>query len=243
MNTSRIYIVLGFLFLFPVVAKAQHKFEREYNIKSEMIPQSAKEFINSIGFDSVSLGEYKNFGERTYQTTDYLFDVTILKDSIKTFYLKVQCKENMQVPIAIGTRISVMDKIVSINIASGIYFGIMIVMILYNLFVYFTLKDSSYIWYSFYIILILLTQTSLQGYTFQYLWPNSPLLAIYSPFFLPASVGIIGLEFFKHFLKIKERIPMAYKISLLFLIPYALSFVLAFFDQFKTGDLYVILIK
>lgn len=190
-------------------------------------------------FGTISLGEYKNFSERTYSTPDYLFDVVIPTDSTCTYFLKVQCKENMQVPIQIGTRVSILEKIVTINIASGIYFGIMMVMILYNLFVYFTLRDSSYLWYSSYIILILLTQTSLQGYTFQFLWPNMPKLAEYSPFFLPAAVGVIGLEFFKHFLKIKERIPVAYKLSFLFLIPYTVSFVLALFDQFKLSFMMV----
>jgi hypothetical protein len=40
------------LLLFPLVLKAQHKYEREYRIKSEIIPQSAQEFIDSIDSDS-----------------------------------------------------------------------------------------------------------------------------------------------------------------------------------------------
>jgi hypothetical protein len=38
--------------LFPFVLKAQHKYESEYRMKSGMIPQSAKRFIDSIGPDS-----------------------------------------------------------------------------------------------------------------------------------------------------------------------------------------------
>lgn len=52
MKTRNIILSIGFLILFPIVSKAQQKYEREYRIKSEIIPQSAKEFIDSIGSDS-----------------------------------------------------------------------------------------------------------------------------------------------------------------------------------------------
>lgn len=187
---------------------------------------------NKKKYESVRLGEYKKFSEREYQTPEYLFDLPIPKDSVRTFYLKVRSKENLQVPMSIGTRISTLNKSVKYNLASGIYFGIMIVMILYNLFIYSILRDRSYIIYSIYIMLILLTQTSLQGYTFQLIWPNSPFLATYSPFIFPALVGVLGLEFFKQFLRIKERSKLAFRISLVFLFPYALSVLLGFIGFF-----------
>lgn len=49
MNSKRIIITLCFLLLIPFILKAQHKYEREYRIKSEIIPQAAKDFIDSIG--------------------------------------------------------------------------------------------------------------------------------------------------------------------------------------------------
>lgn len=52
MKTKSIILSIGFLLLFPFVSKAQYKYEREYRIKSEIIPQSAREFIYSIGSDS-----------------------------------------------------------------------------------------------------------------------------------------------------------------------------------------------
>ena len=189
--------------------------------------------------DSFNFGEYKNFNQRIYKMPEYLFDLNIPKDSTILVYFKVKCKENMQVPIEIGTRISVLNKSVKSNIASGIYFGIMIVMILYNLFIYATLRDKSYIIYSIYIVFILITQTSLQGLTFQLLWPNSPWLATYSPFLFPTLVGVVALEFFKYFLKIQERNPFAYKISFVFLLPYFTSIILGFLGFFKVSFMMV----
>jgi hypothetical protein len=52
MKTASIILSIGFLLLFPFISKAQHKYEREFRIKSETIPQSAKELIDSISADS-----------------------------------------------------------------------------------------------------------------------------------------------------------------------------------------------
>lgn len=48
---NKIIITTGFIFFFCFVTKAQQKYEREYRIKSEMIPQFAKQFIDLIGSD------------------------------------------------------------------------------------------------------------------------------------------------------------------------------------------------
>lgn len=192
-------------------------------------------------YDSLKLGEFQSFGFRKYLTPEYLFDINIPQDSTKTVYLKVQCKENMQLPIFLGSTFSVFNNSLLKNVASGIYMGIMIVMILYNLFIFGIFREKSYIYYAIYIVLILFTQTSLQGFTFQFIWPNVPWLATYSPFLLPAFVGIAGLEFFKDFLHLKERNYKAYQFSFVFIVFYFISIALGlsgFFSvSFKTVEI------
>jgi two-component system, NtrC family, sensor kinase len=179
-------------------------------------------------FSEISYGEYLPFSNRYYQSTDYLFDISMEPGSNQVYYLKVKSKENCQIPIYVSTIRNVYNFSLYKSLASGIYIGIMVVMIFYNLFIFFIFRDISYVKYSGYIILVLLTQVSLQGYTFQFLWPNFPQLAIYSPFLLPSLVGIAGLEFFKDFLKLKETYRQAHFFSFFFLVPYTVSIVLGF---------------
>ncbi len=94
--------------------------------------------------------------------------------------------------------------------------GIMMVMILYNAFIYFIVRDNSYFYYVIYIIIILLTQTSTQGYTFQYLWPGAPYMALRSLFLFPCLVGIAGMQFMKAFLKLRDHAPYLIPVSLYF---------------------------
>ena len=57
----------------------------------------------------------------------------------------------------------------------GLFFGIILVMALYNLFIFFAVKDISYLYYVLSIISIGLYFAFYYGFGIEYLWPNSPL--------------------------------------------------------------------
>jgi len=61
MNTATVIITTGFLLLFQFDLKAQQKYESEFRMKTEMIPQSAKRFIDSIA-PGLKIKWYKEIG-------------------------------------------------------------------------------------------------------------------------------------------------------------------------------------
>ena len=73
-------------------------------------------------------------------------------------------------------------------------------MMLYNIFIYFTVRDKSYLYYVFYICFVGLTQIGFQGYGYRFLWPGNPQMATQSVIIFPALTGIAAIEFFKSFL-------------------------------------------
>ncbi|MFM9946223.1 MAG: 7TM diverse intracellular signaling domain-containing protein [Bacteroidia bacterium] len=179
-------------------------------------------------YEVIEMGENKPFSLRKYLTPEYIFDLKLPRGVEKTYYLKIKARETMQLPITIGSSKSLFEFSGYKNLASGIYIGIMIVMLLYNLFIFGTVREKSYLMYTLYIIFVLFAQTSNQGLPFQFVWPNLPWLETYSQFLFPALAGIAGLEFFKDFLQLKTRNPKVYKFSFLFIIPYVLSMILSF---------------
>ena len=159
----------------------------------------------------IKMGEYKNFSERKYNDPNYIYDIFLKKNETQTYYLKIKSGEQIMLPISIGTPQKIFESISTKDAVFGIYFGIIIVMFLYNLFLYFTVKDISYLFYVIYIMCVGLTQTFLHGYTFKYLWPNNSWLAIHTMYLLPSFVGIAIAEFAKVFLQVKEHSKILYK--------------------------------
>lgn len=223
--------------VFWIKIRISNKSQEEHLLLNIMLPTLDNvEFYSPNdkgGYNLLIEGEQFPFFQRKYIDTDYLFDINIPKDSIKTVYFKISSKEGIQLPIVLGTESEIYTQIKNRDILSGIYFGIMIALILYNFFIFLSVKDKTYIYYVVYIFLILITQTVLQGYPFQYLWPNYPTFAQKSLFIIPSLVSIAGLEFIRLFLQLKVRSKALYIISYIFYLPYLTSISLAFIGKYK----------
>ena len=63
----------------------------------------------------------------------------------------------------------------NIQMYYGLYFGIFIVMILYNLFLYISIRDTAYIYYVIYLVGGFYSMMSINGFVLEYLFPNSPI--------------------------------------------------------------------
>ncbi|MDP3558544.1 MAG: 7TM diverse intracellular signaling domain-containing protein [Bacteroidota bacterium] len=174
-------------------------------------------------YNSIDMGEHLPFSSRKYDDPDYIFDVEIPVGQSNVYYMKIHSKEGIQLPITIGAEEHILGQVKNKGILSGIYFGLMMVIILYNLFIYFAVRDKNYLYYVVYVLFTFLTQTSLQGYTFQFLWPNNPAIANYILFIVPSMTGITGILFMKVFLEVKSFSPLLNKITYILCIPYLIS--------------------
>ncbi len=65
-----------------------------------------------------------------------------------------------------------------IKIVQGMFFGIVLVMALYNLFLFFSLRDKSYFYYVMLLISMGLIFMANYRFDFEYLWPEHPKLQI-----------------------------------------------------------------
>jgi len=139
----------------------------------------------------------------------------------------------MVLPLVVGTSAHVFQSISVKNLLWGIFIGIIIVMVAYKFFIYLFTRDRSYIYYVLYVSFIGLTQTTLSGYTYHFLFPGTPLLFQKSIIIFPALAGISAMLFVRVFLETKHRTPILHKIFTIAIILYssAIVFRLAGIDQ------------
>jgi len=155
-----------------------------------------------------TFSEKNPFIERQYYYATYAFDLNVNTEDTITYVLKFNSNE----PIIFDVKIADADVIAKAElqeeIITGIYIGILFVMIFYNLFIYFTIRDRSYLIYVCYIIFIGLAQISVPGYGFKYLWPDFPAFNDLSIILFASIASIFGVEFLKIFLKTKQHTPL-----------------------------------
>lgn len=183
----------------------------------------------------VRSGQSLPFYQRQHLSTDYLFTVNLAPQSEETVYLRIANTAGILLPLSIGSVAQMNDFDKFKDVFWGMYIGLMLAMLLYNCFVYITTKDSSYLYYIAYVLAVILTQTNLSGYTFQFLWPGSAWLGKYSAFLTPAFVGLTSIEFMRHFLKTKMYVPKADKIFIVFISLYVLATALCLLGIFNVS--------
>ena len=151
-------------------------------------------------------GEEHPFSTRLFNSTDYLFPLDFSSHSYKSIYIKIKNSDNLQVPVIVGTQENILQSDKYKDIFWGTLIGLFGAMLLYNFFIYLSVRDKSYLWYVAYLIAVLLTQTSIQGYT-TYLWPSNQWLTMHMALLSPALVGIMGMYFMRYFLHSAEKLP------------------------------------
>jgi signal transduction histidine kinase len=146
----------------------------------------------------------KSFKERNYEETSFVFNADILPNETKTYLIKVHGNEQLTIPLFVGDEKSLFYSFTSKNFFSGMFIGVIVIMLLYNLFVYFSVKDRSYFYYVLYLAFIVLTQMTIEGYTYKYLWPNSAFIEKHALAFLSSGAGIVLALFVQSILQTRK---------------------------------------
>lgn len=142
-------------------------------------------------------------------------DFNIKSDDI---YIKLKSKELLVIPIHIYNEGSIITTFLIRDMTFGFYTGIMVVMFLYNLFLFFSVRDKSYIYYVVYICLVWLSQISIQGYTVKYFWPYKSWLDDNSVVLFSLMAVIFTTIFTQSFLNTKVYTPKAHKYINIYII-------------------------
>jgi two-component system, NtrC family, sensor kinase len=178
----------------------------------------------------VENGDSRKYISRKYNHPNFLFDIDNKTNFAKHYYLKVRNHEQCQIPIFIGSKDNILQTNNLNNLLIAIFISVLLVMFCYNLFIYLSIRNKSYLLYVLYILCIGLAQLGLRGYGFQLLWPNNIWLQQHSTYIFSSLSGISSLYFFREFIGL-ENISTLYKKLITFVIVgYILTIILSVFN-------------
>lgn len=161
-------------------------------------------------------GQGRATSTRAIHDAVYTFALNIPTGSTRIVLLNVSSNKQLRVPIVLNSGPGyIIDHDLRGLIAGGC-FGIFLVMALYNLFVYFSIRDRNYLFYVIYILLVSVTQVNFMGYAQLYFWPDSPGFAVLSSQILTVITAIAAGEFMHGFIRTNIYIPRFKRASRLF---------------------------
>ncbi|PKM49422.1 MAG: hypothetical protein CVV02_16285 [Firmicutes bacterium HGW-Firmicutes-7] len=90
-----------------------------------------------------------------------------------TIYFEVTTDTYLQFPITMWKSYHLVNHLIQTNILGGLFYGMMLVMLLYNLTLGISLKDKSYIFYVFFVANYIGLQAVWDGLAYIFLWPGA----------------------------------------------------------------------
>ena len=150
-------------------------------------------------------GDALPFASREIRQNNYLFDLSFKPDQTQTVYLRLASEGSIQAPVTLWSSTAYLeDQPVRLYVL-GIIYGVLLGMVVYNLFIFLSVRDTSYLYYIFYIASFGLYQLSVNGAAVEYFWPDNPWWAnAATPFFIGCA-GLFGSQFARSFLQTKTH--------------------------------------
>lgn len=152
---------------------------------------------------------------RPYQSRFFVFPISFGKDSVTDVYIKVNSPNSINLPIQLWRQKNYDRHEIDDHVMQAMYFGIAIAMIVFNLFLFFILRDESYLLYVFVVLSIAITIAAYNGIASEYFWKHSPWLDQYAINLLISVVLILFLIFMRNLLHTKEILPKLDRINLI----------------------------
>ncbi len=173
-------------------------------------------------------GNNIEFYKRGDDNINYNFNLNLKQGAAKVFYLHVSSLHPYELPIFINDIHTISLTSFKENLIIGLYCGIILSTILYNLFLFFATRDKNYFFYVAYLFILWFAQITFEGWAFKFLWPLFPELNSYVVICTSLLGGIMGIVFAKFFLNTAFYTPLLNKALSVLIIFYILGIAISF---------------
>jgi PAS domain S-box-containing protein len=147
-----------------------------------------------------------------------VFLIPLPKDIPQTIYMRFKNDESMTIPLTLWSMTRFMKRSQLSHLLNGIFIGLLLIMIGFHLFLFFTLKHNSYLYYTLSITACLFFSMTANGIASIYLWPSSPN---WNQLALPIFAGLMVMSIIKfadYFLNASKKTPLVHKITNVYLL-------------------------
>ncbi|ADD67595.1 periplasmic/7TM domain sensor diguanylate cyclase [Denitrovibrio acetiphilus DSM 12809] len=143
------------------------------------------------------------------------------------YYIKVSSGGSLNLPIFLWTGAGFTQHVNMVQTGMGIYFGVMFALLLYNAYLYFSIRDKDFLFCILIILVYSVEQASYSGMAAQFLWSDLPWWSNNSLVFFSILLFLSITVFTKSFLKLKE-----YSKTLNIIMKLYISYYVALFPAF-----------
>jgi PAS domain S-box-containing protein len=158
-----------------------------------------------------TVGDQLPFAAREIKNRNFLIPLPNSLPNNTPIYLRFKTESSMNIILTLWRKDAFVHQDHNAQFGLGVYYGFILVMILYSALMFATLRDKNYLYYLFFIVSFGLYQVTINGSSYEYLWPNQVWWNNYSvPIFVAGAVMGVAM-FSRSFLTIGKYSPLLNK--------------------------------
>jgi len=167
-------------------------------------------------FSSEVSGSAVPFGRWAVQHPHILFTFELPPRESKTFFIRTRGDSELQLPLTIWQAPAFAEHDRNLFLLNGLLFGALGAVLIYNLFIYLSLKDENYLYYALYMVATIFLLMALHGLSFMY-------FPFWGPWLSRRHIGVgvwlfqlTAALFARKFLRAKQTAPALDKVLVLY---------------------------
>jgi signal transduction histidine kinase len=167
------------------------------------------------GYEAVPTGDQFRFDHRELRARAFGVRLAAHPGQTDTVYIRLHGSGTLVVDLRLTDASAAIAATETRHLVLGLFYGALIVMLLYNLVLFASLRDSVYGYYVLYVAGLGLTFFDINGLAFRYLWPDAPRMN--TDFLVFTFFSLFGLsQFSRRFLDLPATMPVLDRLFLLF---------------------------
>ena len=159
-------------------------------------------FENGAQVSSVETGVMFRYDDRPFDDPTFVFPVTLKPHSVNEYYLRFTSKYPVSINLRAASLASFYKARDRILPFLWILYGFFIVMIGYNIILFLSIRENSYLYYTLFIATFLAYMMHYNGHAGQYLWGNFPLWANNMGYIFLSLMAATVVQFVRHFISL-----------------------------------------
>jgi len=176
------------------------------------------------------LGDSLPYDQREIDNPNFLIPITLNKQTQTTLYIRIKTTSSAQLPITLWDPETHETAKFKNLLGYGFFFGFLTVMAVYNLFLFFSIREKSYILYVIFVLSTMFLGSINEGFAYKYLWPNSVEWQSWSPLVSVCLISVFAFSFSISFLEIRKHSSLFFRIIFTLLLLIILFLILAITD-------------
>ncbi|MEJ1238798.1 7TM diverse intracellular signaling domain-containing protein [Chryseolinea sp. T2] len=175
-------------------------------------------------YKHLRLGDSQLFSERTFRHKNFEIVLNTDTDKVLYYYFRIRSHEFADIRVALRSADRFIFYALNEYFLFGTFYGMILIISVYNLLVFLAIREIKNIYYIFYILSVAAYAMSYDGIGFQYLWPKHPQWNDYAVGVTLYSVILWALVFTRRFLNTKANAPLLDKALVVMIIARSMFF-------------------